>query len=171
MFLFLSSIGLGASRRQTQCPQRRLNRRLKEWDIFRTMPLLSSDWIIMQLLCKRREWFVFEGPEIVPVEMAEKRAKPCRWCGSALSCHSTPAAPLTSLRGPVMRAEPQRGPHTSLMPLHKKRGCDPAGFFSACWHATPMNALHRLRVTRLELPGNSPQDNGTKQKRNFKKKS
>lgn len=33
-----------------------------------------------------------------------------------------------------------------------------------------MNVLHRLRVIRLGLPGNSPQDNGTKQKRNLKKK-
>lgn len=86
MFLFLSSIGLGASRRQTQCPQLGLNRRLKEWDIFRTMPLLPSDKIIMQLLCKRRERFIFEGSEIFHVEMAEKKSKPLQvvWVTSCL---------------------------------------------------------------------------------------
>lgn len=100
MFLFLSSFGLGASRRQT--PQRRLNRRLEEWDIFRTVPLLSSDWIIMQLLCKRREWFVFESPKISHVEVAEKKEQTLAGgVGNQLplSCHTTPAAPLTSFRG------------------------------------------------------------------------
>lgn len=135
MFLFLYSLGLGASRRQTQCPQLGLNRRLKEWDIFRTMPLLPSDKIIMQLLCKGRERFIFEGSEIFHVEMAEKKEQTLAGgVGNQLplSCHTTSAAPLTSFRGPVTRAEPQRGPHTSLMPLHRKRECDPAGFFSAC---------------------------------------
>lgn len=37
-----------------------------------------------------------------------------------LSYHTTPAAPLTSFRGPGMLAEPQLGPHTFLMPPHRK---------------------------------------------------
>lgn len=118
MFLFLFSFGLRASRRQTRRPQRRLNRRLEEWDIFRTMPLLSSDWIIMQLLCKRREWFVFEGPEISHVEVAEKKEQTLAGgVGNQLplSCHTTPAAPLTSFRG---ASDAPRATAGATHPLH-----------------------------------------------------
>lgn len=61
MFLFLS-IRLGTSRRQTQCPQLGLNRRLKEWDIFRDIFWRNNNATAMQEKRKVHFWKLKDIP-------------------------------------------------------------------------------------------------------------